>query len=125
MTHRTQRATPQCLLWLLALLCWCVMPLRAAKALEAPPGGDPAAGGDAPVTARVSDVAGGLTVRGDGEDDYSPIEVNATLRDGDPLWTAARGRGEIELGPGSWARLAEDAKVQIRHLPPDSELRLW
>jgi hypothetical protein len=76
-------------------------------------------------TARVSDVRGHLTVRGEDEDDVSYVERNAVIRGGDTVWTAEETRAEIELERGSWIRLAEDTKIEIRGLPPSGEIRLW
>jgi len=75
--------------------------------------------------ARVSDQRGSLAVRGVEEDDYSYLERNSVLREGDVLWTDESGRAEIELERGSWLRLAEDTKVEFRRLGKSPELRLW
>jgi hypothetical protein len=74
---------------------------------------------------RVSDVRGSLALRGMDEDDVSYVERNSVIREGDTLWTDAEGRAEIELVGGSWLRLAEDTKVELRHLPPNAEFHLW
>ncbi|MBM3459157.1 MAG: FecR domain-containing protein, partial [Armatimonadetes bacterium] len=76
-------------------------------------------------TARVSDVRGGLVVRGVSEDEFSYVERNAVLREGDTLWTDDKGSAEAELEYGSWLRLAEETKVELRGLPPTGELHLW
>jgi uncharacterized protein DUF6600/FecR-like protein len=76
-------------------------------------------------TARVSDVQGELAVRGADEDDVSYLERNAIIREGDTLWTDDEGRAELELERGSWLRLAEDTKLEVRSLFPSPEFRLW
>jgi len=76
-------------------------------------------------SARVSDVRGNLSVRGAEDDDYSYVERNAVIRHEDTLWTDDDGRAEIELERGSWVRLAEDTKLEVRALPPSAEFRIW
>lgn len=76
-------------------------------------------------SARVSDVRGGLVVRGAADDEFSYVERNAVLREGDTLWSDDKGRAEVELEYGSWLRLADDTKVELRGLPPSAELHLW
>lgn len=76
-------------------------------------------------SARVSDVRGNLSVRGAEDDDFSYVERNAVIRHEDVLWTDDDGRAEIELDRGSWVRLAEDTKLEVRALPPSAEFRLW
>lgn len=76
-------------------------------------------------SARVSDVRGNLSVRGAQDDDFSYVERNGVIRHEDTLWTDDDGRTEIELERGSWVRLAEDTKLEVRALPPSAEFRLW
>jgi hypothetical protein len=76
-------------------------------------------------TARVSDVSGNLSVRGDGEETFSYLERNGIIREGDTLWTDDKSRAEVELESGSWLRLAEDTKLDVRALPLGTEFRLW
>src|SRR5881394_2638519 len=76
-------------------------------------------------SARVSHVNGNLAVRGMDEADVSHIEVNAVVREADVLWTDKESLAELELERGSWLRLAEDTKVEVRRLGGDMEFRLW
>jgi len=76
-------------------------------------------------SARVSDVRGNLSVRGAEDDDFSFVERNGVIRHEDTLWTDDDGRAEIELDRGSWVRLAEDTKLEVRALPPSAEFRIW
>lgn len=76
-------------------------------------------------TARVSDVQGGLSVRGDDEDDVSSVDRNDVIREGDTLWTDRDSLAELELARSSWVRLAENTKLETRDLDAAPELRLW
>lgn len=76
-------------------------------------------------TARVSDLRGTLTVRGEDEADVSSIYMNAVVRAGDTLWTDRDSRAELELEHGNWVRLSENTKVEVRSLSGSPELRLW
>lgn len=76
-------------------------------------------------SARVSDVRGNLSVRGAEDDDFSYVERNGVIRHEDTLWTDDDGRTELELDRGSWVRLAEDTKLEVRALPPSAEFRIW
>lgn len=75
-------------------------------------------------SARVSDLRGDLTVRGDEEDDYSYIYRNAVVRSGDTLWTDEDSRAELELPGGVFVRMSEDTKLEARRLSP-GRFRLW
>lgn len=74
--------------------------------------------------ARVSDLAGTLSVAGEDED-VSSLDRNSVVREGDTLWTDRDSRAELELEHGGWVRLAESTKVEIRSLNGSPELRLW
>jgi hypothetical protein len=76
-------------------------------------------------SARVSDLQGNLSVRGVDESDFSFVERNVVIREGDILWSDENGRAELELERGSWVRLAEDTKLEVRRLGSGAEFRLW
>src|SRR5205823_8154143 len=68
---------------------------------------------------------GKLMLRGKDDEDYSYVEKNAVVRERDSLWADEGSRAEIELERDSYVRLGENSKLEIRKLPPDTELRLW
>src|SRR5689334_15792739 len=76
-------------------------------------------------SARVSDLRGTLTLRGEDDDDASYAERNSIVREGDTLWTDEKSQAELELERSTWVRLAEDTKVEVTRLDRDAELRLW
>src|SRR3569833_105218 len=75
--------------------------------------------------ARVSDLQGQLAVRGTGDAEPTFVARNTTLRPGDLLWTDAKGHAEVELDRGTWLRLAEDTKIELKELSPKPTVRIW
>lgn len=75
--------------------------------------------------ARVSDVRGTLSVRGEQEEEASAVYANAVLRAGDTLWSDRDTLAELELENANWVRLSEDTKLEIRGLEALPEFRLW
>ena len=74
---------------------------------------------------RVSAVDGKLLVRGTEDADFSYIERNAVVREGDTVWTDERSAAELELADENWLRLGEDTKIEIQRLEPDPQVRVW
>src|SRR5262249_27935017 len=113
-----------------------VAPLRGGAAVQVradpPPPDDRTGAAAAPQEpsaatrlARVALVRGQLMVRAADANDYRFIEENATLQEGDSLWTGEKGLAEIELERDSRLRMGEQTKIELRRLPPESDLRLW
>src|SRR5437868_2718 len=83
----------------------------AGLALAASP-----ASADAGGHARVSAISGDLLVRGTDDADWSYIDRNAVVYDGDEVWADVDSLAEIELEHGGWLRLGPDTQVNLRRL---------
>src|SRR5262249_2855599 len=73
---------------------------------------------------RVSALSGNLLVKGPDDDDWSYLERNAVVSDGDLVWADDDSLAELDMEQGAWLRLGPDTRVDVRRLPPDGDLRL-
>jgi len=108
-------------------LAWLV-PASAQEPPAAPPSPKPPPAQvpeSNPPHARISAVQGQLMLRGKDEQDYSYVKLNMDVREKDSLWTDETGTAEIEMEKDAFIRLGPDTRVEIRKLPPDSDIRLW
>jgi hypothetical protein len=102
----------------------CAPPLAPAAG-QTPAQPSPAAPAASTRNARVSFLQGQLLARGTTQQAYSYVQVNTVLQELDSIWTDPGSLAEIELEGDTFLRLGEDTKVELRRLPPDSDLRLW
>src|SRR5262245_18581972 len=72
---------------------------------------------------RVSALSGNLLVKGPDDDDWSYLERNAVVSDGDLVWADDDSLAELDMEQGAWLRLGPDTRVDVRRLPPDGDLR--
>src|SRR5438874_2500423 len=72
----------------------------------------------------VTAVQGDLMIQGPDDTEWSYIEKNAVVSDGDQLWCDENGLAEIGTQYGAWLRLGPDARVDVRRLPPDGDVVL-
>src|SRR5262245_32116630 len=70
---------------------------------------------------RVSAIVGDLLVKGPDDSDWSYVDRNAVVFDGDTVWADEDSLAEIEMERGAWVRLGPDTRVLLRRLPPDGE----
>src|SRR6266508_1855177 len=84
----------------------------------------PAARADRAPQGRVSAVEGDLLVKGPDDSDWSYIERNAVVYEGDSVWADVDSMAELETEGPSWLRLGPDTRVDLRLLPPAGEVRL-
>jgi hypothetical protein len=73
---------------------------------------------------RVSAIEGDLLVKGPDDTEWSYVDRNAVVFDGDNVWADEDSLAEIELERSAWVRLGPDTRVLMRRLPPGGELRL-
>jgi hypothetical protein len=95
-------------------------PLLAALSLSvgAPARADSAAQG------RVSALEGDLLVKGPEDVEWSYLERNGVVYDGDVVWADADSLAELEMEGGAWVRLGPDTRLDLRRLPPAGDLLL-
>src|SRR5438270_2271410 len=93
--------------------------LLAGVALAARP-----ASADAGGHARVSTVSGDLLIRGPEDADWSYVDRNAVVYDGDRVWADVDSLAEIELERGAWLRVGPDTQLGLRRLLSEGSVRL-
>src|SRR5438270_8194432 len=86
--------------------------------------GAPAARADSAGHGRVSAVDGDLLVKGPDDQEWSYLDRNGTVYDGDYIWADTDSLAELEMEKGAWLRLGPDSRVDVKRLPPDGELTL-
>src|SRR5437763_7495966 len=83
-----------------------------------------AASADTGGHARVSAVSGDLLVRGPEDAEWSYVDRNAVVYDGDEVWADVDSLAELELERGAWLRLAPDTQLGLRRLLSEGSVRL-
>src|SRR5687767_10559655 len=71
---------------------------------------------------RVSALEGNLLVNGPDTSDWSYVERNAVVFDGDAVWADENSLAELEMERGAWLRLGPETRVLLRRLPPDGDV---
>ncbi len=71
---------------------------------------------------RVSVSSGSLLIKGPEDADWSYLEQNGVVYDGDLLWSDEESVAEVEMERGAWLRLGPLTEVEIRRLPPNGQL---
>jgi len=74
---------------------------------------------------RVSYDTKGLLVKGSDDKDWERATLNTLLMPGDALWVDQGGLSEVELAGGSFLRLADGSKAELKSLPPATDVRGW
>src|SRR5437764_8738090 len=72
----------------------------------------------------VSAVRGDLLVKGPDDTEWSYIEKNGVVSDGDLLWCDQDSLAEIAMEHGAWLRLGPDTRIDAVRLPPGGDVRL-
>lgn len=75
--------------------------------------------------ARISQESGGALVRGTDDTDWSYATVNTILLPGDTLWIDREGTLEAEMAGGSFLRMADRSKAELKALPPNATINAW
>src|SRR5262249_51667632 len=73
---------------------------------------------------RISSLRGDLLVKGPEDEDWSYVERNAVVADGDLLQADEDSLAEIEMERGAWLRVGPETRLEVDHLPPGGDLRL-
>ena len=74
---------------------------------------------------RVSYDTKGMLVKGADDKDWDRATLNTLLMPGDALWVDQGGLSEVELAGGSFLRLADGSKAELKSLPPAADVRSW
>ena len=74
--------------------------------------------------ARVSYEGGGSLIKGNGDADWSFLNVNTLLVPGDDLWADNQGLIEVETPTGVFVRMADGSKGEIRDFRIDMPAEL-
>ncbi len=74
---------------------------------------------------RVSYDTKGMLVKGADDKDWERATLNTLLMPGDALWVDQDGLSEVELAGGSFLRLADGSKAELKSLPPAADVRGW
>ena len=74
---------------------------------------------------RVSYDTKGMLVKGADDKDWERATLNTLLMPGDALWVDQGGLSEVELAGGSFLRLADGSKAELKSLPPAADVRGW
>ena len=74
---------------------------------------------------RVSYDTKGMLVKGTTDNDWERATLNTLLMPGDALWVDQGGLSEVELAGGSFLRLADGSKAELKALPPTADVRGW
>ncbi len=81
--------------------------------------------GDYVMHARVSyDVGSGL-IKGTQDAEWSHAPINTLVLPGDTLWADQGGTVEMEFPAGSFLRMADGSKAEVRAMPPSAAVRGW
>lgn len=75
---------------------------------------------DPPGVARVSIIDGPASYRLGSETDWTGVAVNAPLVTGDSFFAGEGARAEIQLAPGTYARLGSTTQLDLVELAPDA-----
>lgn len=75
---------------------------------------------DPPGVARVSVVEGPASYRLGGAEDWTGVAINAPLVTGDSFFSGEGARAEIQLAPGTYARLGATTQLDLVELAPDA-----
>src|SRR5205085_3364344 len=73
---------------------------------------------------RVGSLTGDLLVKAPGAADWSYLDRNGVVGQGDVLWADQKSSAEVEMERGAWLRLGPDTRVDVRHMPPGGDLRV-
>ncbi len=74
---------------------------------------------------RVSYDTKGILVKGAADKDWERATINTLLMPGDSLWVDQGGLSEVELSGGTFLRLADGSKAELKALPPAADVRGW
>jgi hypothetical protein len=74
--------------------------------------------------ARVSALEGDLLVKGPEDVEWSYLDQNGVVYDGDVVWADVESLAELEMEGGARLRLGPDTRLDLRQLPPGGDLRL-
>lgn len=89
---------------------WVVLEALPARAAEPDP----------PGVARVGLIDGSASYRLREGDDWTGVAVNAPLVTGDAFYSGEGSRAEIQLAPGTYARLGANTQIDLVELAPDA-----